>query len=216
MGQKHIRVEIEDEKIVVCFQPPVRYIPAGFSPKEEYSMNRILFSILSVFVVLSMSQSAWANQPADNAEASGIQTCSAKIREQAAILLGNQPHRSHDFVSPDERSVDRRPFFSMAFHRNYNDVGLAHLSIVATRSDLSRRNIKCDAQITETFASESKSCEAWSLELSREQFSASPLAADVTVMENRSGTGLWSFYYLTSINRGNGCLVSRRMMSYDQ
>ncbi|QMU55813.1 MAG: hypothetical protein GKS04_01230 [Candidatus Mycalebacterium zealandia] len=178
-------------------------------------MIRVLFSFL-VLIVLSMSQGAQAVQPADSAEASGIRTCKEKIRENTAIFLKDQPHVSHDFVAPGgKRSVDKRPFLSTAF-RNYSDVGLAHLSIVATRSDLSRKNVKCDMQISETFASERKSCEAWSLELSKQQFEALPLAPDITLMENKGKQGVFSFYYLTSINDGNGCLVSRRMMAYDE
>ncbi|WP_462138000.1 hypothetical protein [Candidatus Mycalebacterium sp.] len=178
-------------------------------------MRRVLFSFF-VLVVLSMSQSVQATQPADNAEASGIKTCAKKIRENTAIFLEGQPHVSHDFVAPGgKRNVDKRPFFSMAF-RDYSDVGLAHLSIVATRSDMSRKNTKCDVQINETFASERKSCEVWSLDLSKQKFEALPLAPEITLMENKGGDGVFSFYYLTSINNGNGCLVSRRVMSYDK
>lgn len=179
-------------------------------------MHRVLFSISSAlfFVFLALPMSVRAAQPDESARTSGVETCADAIEREVRPLLEGAPHRSHDFVAPNKKEIDKRPFYSMAF-RSYTDVGAAHISVVATRSDLSRRKTKCDIHITETFLSP-QTCEELSGDLSARNFRAAPLASDITLMQNEGAQSIFSFYYLTSTPDGDGCLVSRRRMVYEQ
>jgi len=187
-------------------------------------MYKVLFSVTALFFAVSaLPHDTRAAMPDENARTSGVETCLDVIERETAPFftavnretggVTNVPHVSHDFVSPRSRDVDKRPFYSMAF-RNYGDVGVAHISIVAARSDVSRRSKKCDLHLTETFVSE-KTCEEWSRDLSERNFRAAPLATDVTLMQNQGAEDIFSFYYLTGTPEGSGCLVSRRRMVYE-
>ncbi len=179
-------------------------------------MRRVLFSIFTalIFIVSAPSPDSLAASPDENARASGIKTCADAIAREVGPFLQNAQHVSHDFVAPGKKSdVDKRPFYSMAF-RSYTDVGPGHITVVAASSYLSRRKTKCDIHITETFASEA-TCEEWSGNLSRRNFQATPLASDITLMQNTGAEDIFAFYYLTSTSGGNGCLVSRRRMVYE-
>ncbi len=176
-------------------------------------MKRIILPVFSLVLGFVFAANVWATIPGDNAAASGIKTCVEEIEREIGIIVADQPHQSHDFVAPDARNVDKRPFYSMVF-RSYTDVGISHITVSAARSDLSRRNVKCDLLISETFFSD-RTCEEWSRDLASQDFKAQPLASDVTLMENSGDQSLFSFYYLTDVSGGDGCLVTRRRLAYE-
>lgn len=170
--------------------------------------------VLISFLILSLGADAFANtRPFVNARENGVKTCIDAIKQESEIFLKDVEHQSHDFLAPQGKDVDKRPFFSMSF-RAYQDAGISHITMVASPSYLGRRKVKCDVHVTETFIS-NRSCQFWSKDLSENQgFRASPLDRDIVLLENRGDTNLFTHYYLTEIQNGSTCLVTRRRNSY--
>ena len=197
-----------------------------------YTMNRfatLLFSSL-FFLVLGVSSGAWASQVSDNARASGVKACADLLTRETASLENNPSVVTSDFVAPGgQENADSNPFFSVALMQGGAETGPIHVTTTASPSGSSQKKggffsskkddeeTKCSLQISETFVY-SNPCEALSLQLSNVNFQSRPLGNYVTLMTNvgTENRNPYDYFYLTQVNQGNSCLVTRRKIRYAQ
>ncbi|MCY3973906.1 MAG: hypothetical protein OXF42_00455 [Candidatus Dadabacteria bacterium] len=178
-------------------------------------MFRVIYFAVFALLLGTAADARATTKPLSNAQESGVKVCAQAIQRESEIFLKDKPHESHDFVSPEEREIDKRPFFSMSFS-GYPDVGISHINITATPSQVGRRKTKCDVHVTETFLSPT-TCQEWSRNLSAAQgFEVLPLARDIVLLQNRGEASIFTQYYLTEAVDNRGCLVTRRRTAYER
>lgn len=140
------------------------------------------------------------NSIIERAEALGVTTCLSAVRELSTFLIGGMEYLSHDTWSTDGANEH---FFSSLIIKQYTD-GISHITMTVVP-----RGEQCDWSYTETFTTKRACSDMRAEEFGSLSEMTSPGGKNTILATNTS-----LFFYLTDVENGKACKVSKREMAY--